>query len=314
MLRSWFYFGCLATVGVADFWYPERDLPKERFEDDITYAINTLKKRVKEHKKDFKQSYGIVVFADETTDKSFSDYTVPLWQEYAKRHKQGFFAQTESLVANMPWKWTITRTLMELLPAVKWKWTMVLTANTIPRGFDTHWSFLVKDHIRQKRYSNDDVDQKAVWSPNDCESDDDEYLDKGTCYGPFLDLQIWASKKKKLVINITKSWHVKRLKEYDEDDKFKKAYEDTRTHFYNNMMHHSRCQSQVGRSHSKFIPFWPIEIGISIADVREQIHDAIKNHPILANLSNKLFLEEEAKTTNLLEKENAKLRQQKGEL
>merc|ERR1712060_564794 len=66
--------------------------------------------------------------------------------------------------------WSKPRLLLELLPRVSWQYLLVVDADALPLQYGRSWEYLVKRHMRHRRYANDDTDRRHIFCPENCEA------------------------------------------------------------------------------------------------------------------------------------------------
>merc|ERR1712066_120667 len=82
----------------------------------------------------------------------------------------GFWLQKEPLRAGAAFAWSKPRLLLELLPRVSWEYVLVVDADALPLQYSRSWEYLVKRHMRYRRYANDDTDRRHIFCPENCEA------------------------------------------------------------------------------------------------------------------------------------------------
>ncbi|CAE8584322.1 unnamed protein product [Polarella glacialis] len=257
------------------------DIPLERFEDDHLPALQRLRGRLESSL--LNQSRGILMVSEQT-DSVWSDLSIPIWEEYARQHDQGFFLQREPLLAGQAFSgWTTLRTLIELMPKVQWKYMLVVTSNALPAKFNETWDDLITSHMRAKRYANDSPEKRVLWFPWDCEDDSVSAFTRGTCYGPFFDIFIVQQKPK--ASKIISSWFVKR-KVRKHEDSYAKAFQATAPPYGDYIFYRKAATAEIGLPTSSRFPVWKFEANRQPRQVRDQMFAFMQKHPMLGPVGN----------------------------
>jgi hypothetical protein len=253
----------------------EEQIESDALEDDDKPAIEHLRRRLEvrdTHK------FGIVLVTG-PNEHSYSQFTIPIWRAYCEHHKLGFFLQEERLNTDLSFDWAKPRVLMELLPKTKWRYLMMVDANSLPNDFNRSWEGVVKEHMRYKRYKNDEPDKRLVFCPWDCEKEYDSPYSDGSCYGPVLSGCVWWSKKPRAV-KLARSWYVKRSLGLS----VLKTFEKMKGRNWDEVFYKD-VQKEIGRRDSSFIATFEHDESYGW-NTRDMIYDYIKNHTILGAIAN----------------------------
>lgn len=276
---------CWALLAAVHVDAQEEFLPNEDFADDHTQNVAAVRKRIETaDNTTLGGKLGVVIVAG-PKDEAYSQLTIPLWREYCKKHGMGFWVQKEPLNTDYNFGWTKPRLLMELLPVVKWRYLLVVDANTLPKKFDKPWDQLIKLHMREKRWGNDDPGQRNIFCGWDCDDEYKSQYEDGACSGPVLTVCIYDSRKPQTQ-RLVKSWYAKR-KDPDiptDDDGPTKGFDAMKNKNWETVFYRDASED-IGRPTSKFIPAysWTEEHKWNLRDL---IHNVIKKDPKLAGYAN----------------------------
>merc|ERR1712066_916659 len=122
----------------------------------------------------------------------------------------GFWLQKEPLRAGAAFAWSKPRLLLELLPRVSWEYVLVVDADALPLQYSRSWEYLVKRHMRHRRYANDDTDRRHIFCPENCEEGSTKHKRReDACSGALLSGCIFWSEQAR-THEIVDDWYAKR--------------------------------------------------------------------------------------------------------
>lgn len=253
--------------------------------DDADSAVQRMRERLVAEG-NITAKLGIVMVAS-PTERATSGLTVPIWKEYCRRHEMGFFLQEEPLsTANIPYNWAKVRVLLEAVSKVKWRYLMLVEPNSLPKSMGKSWEYMVKLHMRHRRYSNDKTDIRYIYCPWDCEEEYESPTADGACTGPILHGCILWSKKPK-TRELVQEWYTKRKDEDLPRDATGpvKALSDLKLRNHDHIFLKDVAED-IGKKTSKYFPLftWDKDYGWNL---RDQIYDFIKKDKKLSVIANK---------------------------
>lgn len=272
-------------LGLSDVkmpYYLEQHIEDEVGEDDNKQAVQKVRLRIAQG---LNTTYGVVMVAT-SGEMSYSVHTIPIWKAYCEKHGYDFFLQEANLAPGVRDHWTKPRVLMELVAKTKWKYIWLVDANSLPVDFEKGWQYAIKEHLRKQRYKNDAQKERLIWCPEDCESDYEDSMQEGACYGPHVSGCIfWAAKPKKL-LPILKTWYQKR-KTYDTEPRgLKMGFVKARESSNYDLLLWTDVGKEMGRADSNFLATHNYDEKLG-HNLRDQVVRTIGKYEALGNVLNK---------------------------
>jgi len=274
-----------ARVGDEDPERYKREVREDTLEDDDRPALEALRQRIKQETT--KSTYAIVMVAGEG-ELSYGQLSIPVWEAYAANHSCDFFLVQKrvSTLNTLRFEWTKPRVLMELIQHAKWKYFWLVDANSLPVQLTESWTYAIGQHMRHKRWKNDDIKKRVIFCPRDCEADEEDHMQQGTCYGPHMSGCIfWTAKdKRKRALRIVKEWYAKRYRQGQSSTGLKAALDETKTRNWDDVFFHD-IGSEMGRPESSFLAIYDFSTEYKF-NTRDMIADAIKKNRLLGDAAN----------------------------
>jgi len=202
-------------------------------------------------------------------------------------NKLGFFLQQESLNPDFRFEWTKPRTLIEFLKKTKWKYVFVVDANSLPVDLNRSWDFVIKQHMRHKRYSNDNPKDRTVFCPWDCEAEYDDAYSEGACYGAQLSGCIYMASKPKAQRFVRRWYYHRNEDDWTPDQALVKAFSKAKERHWDEVFLRD-VRKEIGYPESSFLATFHFTKKYEW-NIRDHIYDFIKGHEELGPLANKVF-------------------------
>mmetsp|Transcript_32709 Transcript_32709/g.74206 ORF Transcript_32709/g.74206 Transcript_32709/m.74206 type:complete len:185 (-) Transcript_32709:93-647(-) len=178
---------------------------------------------------------------------------------------------------------------MELLPVTRWKYVLMVDARSLPVGFNRSFSFAIKQHMRHKRFPNDEAWDRLIYCPQDCEEEYEDTVSDGKCYGPILSGCLFQANKRQTA-RLVRYWYAKRrLENATQDQAIAKAWQEMKNSNWTKVFMHD-IQQDIGKKTSGFVAQFTYDTKYKW-NIRDQIYDFILAHPDLAKIGNETFEE-----------------------
>lgn len=284
LLASWLL--CLSLADVEMPYYLDKSVEADVAPDDDKQALLKTRTRIAQG---LNQTYGVVMVAT-SLHFDYAVHTIPIWKAYCEKHGYDFYLQEQSLAPSVRDMWTKPRILMELVTQTKWKYLWLVDPNSLPMDLEKAWPYAIKEHMRKQRYKNDDMKERVVWCPEDCDQDYDDSMLEGSCHGPFVSGCIFHAKETKQILPVLRKWYSKRKTLDDESRGLKLGLVETKTkkgekfaQMYEKLLW-SDVGKEMGRDDSSFLRTFDDAQGES---VRNQVVKTLQTHRALGDIINK---------------------------
>lgn len=270
----------LVWAALTQAW--EDKLPRDKLADDDVEAVERVRQRLRD--KPLKATYGVVLVTG-PKETSWSQLTVPIWRAYCEHHGFDFFLQQEALNTDLRFEWSKPRVLMEVLPKARWRYALLVDANTLPAAFHKSWDYAIRQHMRHRRFANDDVSRRHAFCPWDCEESYVSAYEEGACYGPLLAGCIFWAKRPK-TLQLVQSWYAKRAEPFLADQALVKSFHKMKERNWDEVFYKD-VMKEFGRKHSTFLATFTFDEKHGW-NTRDQVYEYIGKHKELAALANSL--------------------------
>jgi len=261
----------------------------DKLEDDDSHAVKRVRQTLKD--KPWRSKNGVVLVSG-PSEQQWSQLSIPIWRAYCEHHGFDFFVQSEKLNVDYHFDWSIPRVLMEILPRVRWKYVLLVLPSSLPAKFNQSWEYVIKTHMRFKRYRNDDLNARRIFCPWDCEPGNTDTYSDGACYGPVLSGCIFWAKKPKTT-KLVKSWYYKRHQDYFAvEQAVKQALHKTKERNYDEVFYKD-ISREIGWPNSTLFASFSYDAKKHGWNLRDQIYEYIKNKEELAEVANRQHIKEE---------------------
>lgn len=270
-------------------YYLSKSVEDDVAPDDDKQALLKTRTRIAQG---LNQTYGVVMVAT-SLHVAYAVHTIPIWKAYCEKHGYDFYLQEHSLAPSLRDHWTKPRILMELVSKTNWKYLWLVDPNSLPIDFEKGWPYAIKEHMRKQRYKNDDMKERVVWCPEDCDRDYEDQLMEGACHGPVLSGCIFFAKEPKKILPVLRKWYSKRKALNDESRGLKMGLEQTKTKtsvgqksMYENLLW-SDVGKEMGREDSSFLRTFGYDANADHWNIRNQVVKTLQTHKALGDVINK---------------------------
>mmetsp|Transcript_65684 Transcript_65684/g.174028 ORF Transcript_65684/g.174028 Transcript_65684/m.174028 type:complete len:297 (-) Transcript_65684:249-1139(-) len=255
---------------------PSSDDPRR---DDDAINLRRLRDRIAAFP--FHSDVAVVLTAG-PADLAHSDLTVPIWEAYCRHHGFDFFLHQRVLSSNVSlrFEWTKPRLLMELLPTTTWKYLWLVDAHSLPVRFHRGFKYAIQSHMRKKRHSRDDVRQRLIWCPLDCEEEYLEHNAHGACYGPHLSGCILRVSSQ--TARLAAEWYAKRVWHGASQEGLRRSLVELRQRHYGQIFF-SDVGAEMGRSTSSFLALFVFDPSLGF-DTRRMIERVLQGDRVLSRI------------------------------
>jgi len=191
-------WGCVTTwAACASLWQwslgldmpyelEDQTIEKEFKKDDNRQNVAKLRRALQS--KPLNATYGIVMLATEHWAGT-ARHSIPIWEEYCRKHGYDFVVQTEPLIesGSMNHEWSKLRLIIEVIGIAKWKYAWLVDPSSVVVELEMQWPLLIKKYLRHKQDHLEKPQNRLVWCPEECDEEYDRekggYFE-GACHGP----------------------------------------------------------------------------------------------------------------------------------